>query len=123
MLELSEEKDHLQVVNDQWGSPTFTHHVVVQTIGLMETGSTGVFHCTSNGLITWYELAEYVLQKAGREVTVEAVSSEAYPTKAKRPAFSKLNPQKMLKRVSDSGLPWRNGVDQLLQAYKDSSIL
>lgn len=123
MLELSKEKDELSVVNDQWGSPTFTHHTVVQTIGLLESGSTGLFHCTSNGLITWFELAEYALRKAGRDVNVKPVESSEFPTKAKRPKFSKLNPNKMLKRVKDGALPWRMGVDQLLQAYKESSIL
>ncbi|MGM0588531.1 MAG: dTDP-4-dehydrorhamnose reductase [Bacteroidota bacterium] len=123
MLKLGQKREELSVVNDQWGSPTFTHHTVVQTIGLLETGSTGIFHCTSNGLITWYELAEYTLRKAGIDVEIKPVTSDEFPTKAPRPAFSKLDPQKMLKRVKDGELPWRMGVDQLLQAYLDSSIL
>jgi dTDP-4-dehydrorhamnose reductase len=123
MLKLADERDELSVVNDQWGSPTFTHHAVVQTIGLLETGSTGTYHCTSNGLITWYELAEYAIRSAGLQTELKPVGSDQFPTKAKRPSFSKLDPNKLLKRVEDSAMPWRMGVDQLLQAYKESSIL
>lgn len=114
MINLGRERDHLQVVNDQWGSPTFTENVVVNSLSLLESESNGTFHVTSDGLITWYNFARAIFELNDIDVSVEPIPSEVFPTKAKRPNFSKLSTDKM-KSVSGSEITeWEKGLQDLL---------
>ncbi|PAU93287.1 dTDP-4-dehydrorhamnose reductase [Aliifodinibius salipaludis] len=114
MLKLGQEREELQVVNDQWGSPSFAENVVENCLNLLGTGAMGTYHVTSKGLITWYDLAKAIFKKSDIEVHVEAVDSDAFPTKAKRPYFSKLGTQK-IEDIEDSKIvDWRKGLQNLL---------
>lgn len=119
MLRLGEERDQLQVVNDQWGSPTFTENVVTNTLHLLEAESTGTFHITSKGLISWYDIATEIFKQSGMDVEIERVTSDAFPTKAERPYFSKLSTRK-LESVSGAELiDWRDGLKSLLSQLQN----
>ncbi|MDZ7683224.1 MAG: NAD(P)-dependent oxidoreductase [Fodinibius sp.] len=99
MLKLGRERDDLQVVNDQWGSPTFAENVVQNTLALLQADRKGTFNITSGGLITWYDLARAIFELSDIDVAVEAVDSDAFPTKADRPFFSKLGTEKKLRSL------------------------
>lgn len=114
MLELGRERDRLQVVNDQWGSPTFTRNVVTNSLRLLESNSNGTYHLTSKGMITWYDLAQKIFELKDIDVEVEPVTSEAFPTKAERPHFSKLNTDKIEAVPECEIIDWEEGVRSLL---------
>lgn len=114
MLKLGRERDELQVVNDQWGSPTFTENVVVNSLRLLEEESTGTFHVTSDGIITWYDFAQAIFASQDIDVFAEPVSSEAFPTKAKRPHFSKLSIGKLKAVDRAEIIDWEEGLENLL---------
>lgn len=114
MLRLAGERDELQVVNDQWGSPTFTGHVVENTLTLLRKAETGTFHLTSRGVLTWYVLARKIFEIKQLDVKVNPVSSEEFASKAPRPAFSKLDPLKFEQHTGSEVLDWRIGLKQLL---------
>jgi dTDP-4-dehydrorhamnose reductase len=80
----------LKVVNDQRGCPTYTGHLAVGIKAALERGLKGILHMTNSGDTTWYDLAKYALALAGVKSDVEPVPGSAYPTKAKRPAYSVL---------------------------------
>ncbi|MGD8427695.1 MAG: dTDP-4-dehydrorhamnose reductase [Balneolaceae bacterium] len=114
MLRLGDERDKLQVVNDQWGSPTYAEDVVRNSLHLLNSDQTGTFHLTSRGLISWFDFAQAIFDECGFEIVVEPVNSDAYPTKAKRPHFSKLSTKK-LEAVPGSVISeWRDGLRNLL---------
>lgn len=115
MLRLGSSRNELQVVNDQWGSPTFAEDAVKHTWSLIEAGETGTFHSTSGGLITWYELANAIFEKKGIDVRVEAVTSEAFPTVADRPRFSKLDTKKISSIPGCVIEEWDTGLARLLE--------
>lgn len=115
MLKLGQERDTLQVVNDQWGSPTFTENVVRNCLTLLDNDEIGTYHITSEGLINWYDFAREIFDQKNIDVEVEAVDSDAFPTKAKRPYFSKLSTQKIEEAVQDVEIiDWKEGLRKLL---------
>lgn len=114
MIRLGNERDELNVVNDQFGSPTFTDQVVKEVYELLKQNQFGIFHSTSNGLITWYELAKEIFEQSGIEIHLNPVSSSEFKTKAKRPSFSKLSTEKISKIEGVETVDWKVGLKNLL---------
>lgn len=114
MLQLGRERDQLQVVNDQWGSPTFAADVVRNSMALVNAECKGTYHYTSDGLISWYDYAEEIFSLSDIDIQLEGVDSEAFPKKAERPAFSKLDTQKIRSDLGDVTEDWKEGLRQLL---------
>ncbi|GAA5521466.1 dTDP-4-dehydrorhamnose reductase [Aliifodinibius salicampi] len=123
MLKLGKERSTLQVVDDQWGSPTFTTNVVENCINLLYREVKGTYHLTSEGLITWYEFARAIFDKAGVEVKVEPVSSDQFETMADRPHYSKLCTDKIEAVPGSNVINWNQGLDNLLSQLDSLSRL
>ena len=89
MLRLAKEKDSLSVVDDQWGSPTFTKDVAVATREII-TGEyqPGVYHTVNEGVVNWYEFARKIFELAGTDIAVKPITLAAYPRPAARPKYS-----------------------------------
>ncbi|MDD3935973.1 dTDP-4-dehydrorhamnose reductase [Rhodoferax sp.] len=133
MLRLAAERDELNVVSDQCGTPTsaalladLTAHLVRQASQptRMETGRFpyGLYHATASGSTNWHAYASYVIERAraaGQPVRVapdaiKPIATEAYPTPARRPANSQLDTTK-LRETFGLHLPsWQAGVDHIL---------
>jgi dTDP-4-dehydrorhamnose reductase len=113
MLSLMETRNSLQVVNDQTGSPTFCFDVVEKTMRLIEMGERGYFHMSSDGAITWYDLTKEIARLTNQDIELEAVSSENFPMKAKRPSFSLLNTGK-IEALGLKPIGWKAGLEKLL---------
>ena len=69
--------------------------IIEQTFYLIHSKNSGLYHLGSEGCITWYDFAQRILEYAQLNVPIEAVDSSAFPTKAKRPHFSKLSTRKL----------------------------
>ena len=119
MLRLGREKDFLQVVDDQWGSPSFAEEVVRNTDALLDERAGGTFHLTSTGLITWFQFAEAIFEETGVEVNLKPVRSEAFAQKAERPKFSKLNTEKAEQVAGVHIRPWREVLRRLLKQIEN----
>ncbi|WP_210587235.1 dTDP-4-dehydrorhamnose reductase [Streptomyces sp. GESEQ-35] len=94
MIELEARRDTLDVVDDQRGQPTWSVDVAARIADLgprVGPGAHGVFHATSSGDATWYELAREVFRLLGADPDrVRPTGSEAFPRPAPRPAYSVL---------------------------------
>lgn len=95
MLSLAEKMDKITVVNDQIGSPTYTHDLARLLVDMAETDKYGHYHATNEGYCTWYEFAKEIFRQAGKNISVEPVTSEQYPSKAKRPSNSRMSKDKL----------------------------
>ena len=94
MINLGKTHDHLTVVNDQVGTPTYTYDLARLLVDMIETDKYGNYHATNEGgYITWYDFACEIFRQAGIEVDVAPVSSDQYPAKAKRPSNSRMSRQ------------------------------
>jgi dTDP-4-dehydrorhamnose reductase len=97
MSRLMKEKDTLNVVNDQIGSPTYAADLAQAIFAIINHANwqPGVFNYSNEGEISWYEFALTIQEIGGFECKVSGISSSQYPTPAKRPAFSLLDKSKI----------------------------
>jgi len=113
MLRLAGERDTVQVVDDQVGSPTWSGHLAPALLGLLERDVRGLVHLTGAGQVSWNGFAREVFRQAEVECTVEAVSSEQFARPAPRPAWSALESE----RDEVLAMPdWRDGLAGYLAA-------
>ena len=100
MMRLMKDRKEISVVNDQKGSPTWAADLasfIVHIIG-QPAWHPGIYNYSNDGEITWYDFAVEIKRLIAADCIVHPIPSSAYPTPAKRPAYSVLNKQK-IKRV------------------------
>jgi len=104
----------LAVVDDQRGSPTWTHDLARALVRLVEAAEFGTYHCTNSGECTWHELAEHVVARARADVPVERTTTAALARPAPRPAYSVLDGS-WCEHVTGLRMPhWMDAVDRYL---------
>lgn len=91
LLEWSNEKDEMKVVDDQTASPTYTADLASATLDLVKTEAFGLYHITNAGSCSRYEWAAYVLQKIGWKGSLLPAKSREFNSAAKRPEYSVLD--------------------------------
>lgn len=115
MLNLAKTHDHLTVVNDQYGTPTYTYDLARLLVDMIETDKYGNYHATNEGgYITWYDFACEIFRQAGIDIEVEPVSSAQYAAKAKRPENSRMNKQKLVDNGFELLPDWRDALRRYL---------
>ncbi len=120
MLRLGGERDSLSVVADQIGGPTPAADIAAACIGMAEAlaqdpSKRGIYHFSGTPETSWAEFAREIFAQAGLDCQVEDITSEAYPTPAKRPLNSRLDCSSFEKV---SGLPrpdWKAGLAAVLR--------
>ena len=90
MLSLADEKDRLTVVNDQFGSPTFTKDLSVAVCDIIKTNNYGTYHVTNSGICSWYEFAKSIMLMSGKGSEILPCTSDEFIRPATRPKFSAL---------------------------------
>ncbi len=103
ILKLSSEKDQLQVVFDQTGSPTYAQNLARAILEVILTENErshspryDIYHYANQGMCSWYEFAKSIVDLAGRDCKILPVESSAYETKARRPRYSVLSKEKIM---------------------------
>ena len=115
MLNLGKTHDHLTVVNDQTGSPTYTYDLARLLVDMIQTDKYGRYHATNEGLCTWYEFACEIFKQAGMDVSVAPVSSDEYPAKAKRPSNSRMDKSKLTANGFQPLPTWQDALSRYLK--------
>jgi len=115
MLRLGKERDALNVVADQIGSPTYTFDLAPILCDIIATEKFGIYHATNEGICSWAEFAQEIFRQAGLKTKVNPIPTSDYPTKATRPLNSRLD-----KTCLDEGgflrLPgWENALKRFLE--------
>jgi len=102
MLRLMSEKEEINIVSDQVGSPTYAKDLAETIMKIIsecrEAGSEppgGIYHFSNNGIISWYDFAIAIKELTGSHCKINPVTTSQYPTPAKRPAYSGLNKAKI----------------------------
>lgn len=113
MRRLGAEKESLNVVADQIGSPTFARdlaHVIVTILPQMNENNKGIYHYTNEGVCSWYDFATEIMELSGLSCKVNPIPSSAYQTKAIRPFYSVLSKEK-IKGVFNIEIPhWKESL-------------
>lgn len=114
MLNLGKTRDKLSVVADQIGSPTYTFDLARLLVDMIETEKYGRYHATNEGLCSWYEFACEIFKQAGMNVTVEPVTSDQFPVKAKRPMNSRISKDKLVENGFQPLPSWQDALRRYL---------
>lgn len=115
MLNLAKTHDHITVVNDQFGSPTYTYDLARLLVDMVLTDKYGIYHATNEGICTWYEFACEIFRQAGVKVEVEPVSAKQYQARAKRPSNSRMNKDKLEKNGFKRLPSWQDALGRYLK--------
>ena len=126
MINLMNTKDKISVVNDQFGTPTNAQNLanVICTLinkSASENIPSGVYHCTDLGKTNWYEFAKEIHHfgiKYGKitgNCVVNPCTTEEYPVKAKRPAYSVLSKDKLMKNLNISLPEWKQNLEEFIK--------
>lgn len=125
MLKLMESKQELSVVSDQKGTPTFAGDLancVIKTITSKNQIPCGIYHCTDLGEITWYDFACEIYKqgkatgKLSGECKINPCSTDEFPTKAKRPAYSVLSKEKIQQALGITLPMWNESLNVFMNS-------
>lgn len=120
MLGLMKEREYLNVVNDQFGSPTYAAdlaEVILRIINLWEKIPSGnrIFNYSNSGITTWFDFAMAIKKITGSDCTLHPIPTTQYPTPAKRPMYSVLDTAK-ISSVFNIKIPsWQESLKKCLQ--------
>jgi dTDP-4-dehydrorhamnose reductase len=123
MLRLMHEKETINVVNDQYGSPTYAAdlaEVIMQIITKLTTHHSpltthGIYHFGNDGAISWYDFAEGIKKVIASSCKINPVPTSAYPTAAKRPAYSALDKTKIIQTFGIQLKDWKQSLADCIQ--------
>lgn len=127
MLRLMQEREELGIVDDQTGTPTTANFLATTTAAIIEQAlverrqdrfRSGVYHLTGAGSATWYEFAceiKALLERSGFTglAEIKPISTEQYPTPAKRAAYSVLNCDAISQRYGLTIPDWRGLLNEI----------
>lgn len=123
MLNLLSSKDEINVVNDQYGSPTYTGELAdfIRLIVESDSGKYGIYNFSGEGKTTWYYFARAVYSIGrdngliGKDTVINPVDSSSFPTKAKRPAYSYLLKDKLYKTFKYRPAEWKDTLEKYIK--------
>lgn len=115
VLNKAKQTDTLTVVNDQYGSPTYTYDLARLLVDMVQSDKYGIYHATNEGICTWYEFACEIFRQAGLDVKVVPVSASEYPSKAKRPGNSRMSKDKLEENGFERLPSWQDALKRYLK--------
>jgi dTDP-4-dehydrorhamnose reductase len=123
MLKLGAERDELNIISDQIGTPTYAIDLANTIFDIMaaEKQAFGIYHYSNEGVTSWYDFAKAIFDISETEVKVNPIPGTAYPTPAQRPAFSVMDKTK-IKSTFNITIPyWRDSLATCINALKVES--
>lgn len=119
---LCKEKDELNVIFDQIGTPTYANDLAKAIFQIIDQSINknhfvpGVYHYSNEGVCSWYDFAKAIVDKTGSNCKVNPIESKDYPSPVKRPFYSVLNKQK-IKSTYNIEIPhWMEGLNNFFKA-------
>jgi dTDP-4-dehydrorhamnose reductase len=121
-LALRDSSEPIKVVNDQFGSPTWSYRLAIQLSEMIEGNAQGTFHATAEGHCSWYELALYFLEKMEVAHSIVPCTSDEYPTPAVRPKNSILENRRLKIEGIHLMTDWQTDVEQFVRRFRKRLI-
>lgn len=121
ILKLSGEREQLNVVFDQTGCPTYAHDLALALLEMIReeikqknSPRYDIYHYSNQGMCSWYEFAESIIEYAGRECKILPVESKEYVTRAIRPRYSVMSKEKITGKY-DLHIPhWKESLKECI---------
>ena len=126
MLRLGKERDELSVVSDQIGSPTYATDLAGAILEIIknkefreEDQTTQIYHYSNEGEISWYEFAKEIFKIAKIDCKVNPITTQQYPTPAKRPKNTLMNKDKIVGIFSVNIPDWKESINTCMSILKE----
>ena len=126
MLRLGKQRDELSVVSDQIGSPTYATDLANAILDTMQNKTfkevgqeTQVYHYSNSGEISWYEFAKEIFEMADIQCSTIPITTEQYPTPAKRPKNTLMNKDKIVETFSVNIPDWKESLNTCMTILKE----
>lgn len=133
MLRLMHERKEINVVNDQFGSPTYAKDLAEMIVTIVNRQSSNVnaqtstgnlfhvspftshvYHFSNEGIISWYDFAVAIKEIKGLDCKINSIPTSSYPTPAKRPSYSAFNKTKIINAYSIQLKNWKESLSECL---------
>lgn len=120
MLRLFKEKNEINVVADQYGSPTYAADLataIMKFVEKIQQGKqlSGIFNYCNEGIITWFEFAEAIKSFANSNCIINPIPTSSYKTAARRPQYSVLDTSKIKQTLQISIPNWKESLEKCMQ--------
>lgn len=117
MLRLMSERPEISVVNDQVGSPTYAADLAKAILDIISSGNwhPGIYHFSNKGMISWYDFAVAIKELSNSPCKVNPIPSSAYPTPAKRPAYSVMDTSRITEVYGIEPADWKSSLEKCLK--------
>lgn len=126
MLKLGKERTEINVVDDQVGAPTYAGdlaNTIFQFLNKLDNVEFGIYHFSNAGKTTWCGFAREIMQLYGLDCKVNPITTEQYPTPAKRPKYSLLNSDKTIQTLQINIPDWKVSLNNVIQLIKNNEML
>jgi dTDP-4-dehydrorhamnose reductase len=127
MLKLGHERDELEVIFDQVGTPTYASDLAKTCLDILLDKSSEnismngkIYHYSNEGVTSWYDFAKAIMELGSIDCKVRPIETKDYPTPAKRPHFSVLNKTKIKKDFNIEIPYWRDSLDKCVEKLKSN---
>jgi dTDP-4-dehydrorhamnose reductase len=119
MLRLMKERTDINVVNDQFGSPTYAKDIAKAILEIVEKSHAtifqkGIYHFSNNGIISWYDFACAIKEIKKINCNVHPITTAQYPTPSKRPPYTGLSKEKIQKTFGIILKDWKQSLEACL---------
>ena len=120
MLRLMADKDQINVVSDQSGTPTYAADLAEAILHIISSQQwkAGIYHFSNEGNITWYDFAVAIKELSGSSCKVLPITTSQYPTPAKRPFYSVLDKTKIQQTFGISVKDWKTSLAICIERLK-----
>ena len=122
MMRLMNERNELNVVSDQIGSPTYAADLAKAILDIISSSEweSGIYHYSNEGKISWFEFAQAIKELTGSKAVVHPILTAEYPTPARRPKFSLMNKDK-IRTVYQLEIPvWKDSLAKCIQLLQSA---
>ena len=119
ILQLAAERLEINVVNDQFGTPTYAGDLAAAIVWIMENEEKieheGIYHYTNGGSCSWYDFAVEIVRQSPLSCRINPVSTAEYPTKTQRPAYSVLDTAKIRNTFYVEVPDWKQALERCMK--------
>ncbi len=114
MRSLSSIQNQISVVNDQFGSPTYTVDLAPLLVKIAQSEKYGIYHATNEGFCSWAEFAEEIMRRSQSICKIIPIGSSEFHADVVRPKNSRLSKERLLKEGFNKLPPWQDALQRFL---------
>lgn len=120
MMKLMTERESISVVNDQFGCPTYANDLAAAVMQIIQQENIpGIYNYCNSGTINWFQFAEAIKEIARLNCTINPIPTSAYPTPARRPAYSVLDTKKIRDTFKIQIPAWKDSLTSCMKLLMD----